>query len=528
MGYELKYRVGGPVLAEFIKHRPAALGESLPIDCIIGPIGSGKSGACCMRIFLHACEQPPGPDGWRRTKWAVVRNTNPELKTTTIPEWLSWFPEEHFGAFNWSPPYNHVVRLAAQRVEIELWFVPMDDLAALKKVLSWNLTGCWINEAREIMREAVIQLRSRCGRFPALKDLADPTKPGWAGVLMDTNAPEDELHYLCMWAGWTTPPEWMDNTTRALMTKPAEVHIFQQPPGLLPQRDAKGDIAGFKVNPRAENIKHLRPGYYMAQLPGNTSSWILNMCCSEVRRAADQRLVYPDYRREVHVAASKLEYDPRFGDLLVGMDFARNPAAVFAQSADGQLRILREFVGINVDVAAFVAATIMPQVNQLWPNVKIRGWGDPSGNSRTGGDDSTAFTHAREGGLALVPAWTNDPNERQRAVTRRLTRMVGGAAGVVIDPSCTTLIGGFNGGYRFQRIKVEGTLDEYKDEPMKNLFSHIHDAAQYLMTGLDRGSGRTTAQQKQAAREAGPLPNGRVRRQPESGGPSAWRSRGLR
>jgi hypothetical protein len=516
MGYALKYKVGGPTLAAFIKHRPEALGESLPIDVITGPIGSGKSGACCMRIFLHACEQPPGADGWRRTKWAVVRNTNPELKTTTIPEWLSWFPEEHFGPFNWSPPYNHLIRLPDMRVEIELWFVPMDDMAALKKVLSWNLTGAWVNEAREVMREVIIQLRSRCGRFPALKDLADPTKPGWAGVICDTNTPEDELHYLCMWAGITAPPDWMDNTTRALMTKPAEVTIFQQPPGLLPVRDAKGDIQTFKVNPKAENIQHLRPGYYMAQLPGNTSSWVLNMVCCEVRRAADERLVYPDFRREVHVSAERLEFDPRHPSaaLLIGGDFARNPAFVFGQEVDGQLRILREFVGINVDVASFTATTVMPQVNTLWPDAKRRGWGDPSGSHRTGGDDSTAFLHAREGGLTLVPAHTNDPDQRQRAVTRRLQRMGGGRPALIIDPTCTTLIGGFAGGYKFQRLKVEGTLDEYKDEPKKNLFSHIQDALQYLCLGLDRGSGQTQEEQRRAARHAGPLPNGARRFDP--------------
>src|SRR3712207_5789303 len=137
MGYQLKYKVGGPTLASFIKHRPAALGSELPIDIIIGPIGSGKSGASCMRIFLQSCEQPPSADGWRRTKWAVIRNTNPELRTTTIPEWLSWFPEEHFGTFNWSPPFNQIIRIPDLKVEMEMWFVPIDDAAAVKKLLSW-------------------------------------------------------------------------------------------------------------------------------------------------------------------------------------------------------------------------------------------------------------------------------------------------------------------------------------------------------------------------------------------------------
>lgn len=514
MSYDLKYKAPGPVCASFIRSRPATMGDTLPIDVLIGPIGSGKSAGCCIRLFTHSLEQPPSVDGWRRTRWAVVRNTFDELKRTTIPTWLEWFPEEHFGRMNWTPPFCHTIRLPDLKVEMEVWFVPCDDAASVKKLLSWNLTGVWVNEAREVMREVVIALRSRCGRYPSLKDLAEPERPGWAGVFMDTNAPEDELHYLCMWAGWTEPPEWMDAATRALMTKPSEVRLFIQPPGMLVERDSKGGVKGFRLNPRAENLKNLRPGYYQAQLAGNVAAWVLNMVCCEVRKATDQRLVFPAYRREVHVAAEKLDWNPKL-PLLIGMDFARNPAVILAQQDESILRLLREWIGINIDVAAFVRETVVPEMNQLFPGwEKMQGWGDPAGTARTGGDAKTAFQHAREGGLVLVPAWTNDPDERQRAVTRRLERMVQGSPAILISPVCTTLIGGFNGGYVFERLKVEGTLDQYRDAPRKNLFSHIQDALQALVLGVDRGNRQTEQQQRAAARAAGAMPNGRVKIDP--------------
>ncbi len=512
-GYQLQYKAPGPVAAAFLKSRPEALGETLPIDGLIGPIGSGKSVAACIRIFLQALEQPPSKDGWRKSRWAVIRNTFDELRRTTMETWLSWFPEEHFGKVNWTPPFLHTVRLPDLKVEIEVYFVPCDNADAVRKLLSWELTGAWINEAREVPREVVIAARSRCGRYPSLRDLADPSRPGWSGVLLDTNMPEDELHYLVQWAGLADPPEWMDNATRVQMHKPDEVKLFIQPPGLLVQRDSRGAVQGFKPNPRAENLKNLRPGYYTSQLSGNTSAWVLNMCCCDIRKAADVRLVYPAFNREMHVAPAKLEWNP-LRPLLVGMDFARNPAVVVGQEDEGVLRILREWPGINIDVAAHVRDRVVPEMNMLFPGwQKIQGWGDPSGSGRTGGDDTTAFLHAREGGLPLVPAWTNDPEERQRAVTRRLERLQGGGPAIVIDPRCTTLIGGFSGGYRFERLKVEGTLDQYRDAPAKNLFSHIHDALQYLCTGLDRGSRRSEQQQRHEARGAS-LPNGRVKVDP--------------
>ena len=51
---------------------------------LVGPIGSGKSVACCMEVIRRGLEQAPGPDGVRRTRWAFIRQTYPELKSTTI------------------------------------------------------------------------------------------------------------------------------------------------------------------------------------------------------------------------------------------------------------------------------------------------------------------------------------------------------------------------------------------------------------------------------------------------------------
>ena len=44
-----------------------------------GPVGSGKSVSCCIEIFRRAAKQEPSPDGKRKSRWAVIRNTNPQL-----------------------------------------------------------------------------------------------------------------------------------------------------------------------------------------------------------------------------------------------------------------------------------------------------------------------------------------------------------------------------------------------------------------------------------------------------------------
>ncbi|BCV04223.1 MAG: hypothetical protein CM15mV81_280 [uncultured marine virus] len=51
----------------------------------------------------------------------------------------------------------------------------------------------------------------------------------------------------------------------------------------------------------------------------------------------------------------------------------------------------------------------------------------------------------------------------------------------MIDRRCATLIKGFQGGYCYRRMQVSG--ERYDDKPEKNMYSHIHDALQYMMLG---------------------------------------------
>ena len=56
---------------------------------LMGPVGSGKSYASAAEVMLRAVKQPVSPkDGVRYTRFVVVRNSYPELRTTTIKTWL--------------------------------------------------------------------------------------------------------------------------------------------------------------------------------------------------------------------------------------------------------------------------------------------------------------------------------------------------------------------------------------------------------------------------------------------------------
>ena len=63
--------------------------------------------------------------------------------------------------------------------------------------------------------------------------------------------------------------------------------------------------------------------------------------------------------------------------------------------------------------------------------------------------------------------------------------MADGKPAFLCDPSCRVLIKGFESGYSYKRMEVSG--ERFADKPDKGMFSHIHDALQYMLLGSGEG-----------------------------------------
>lgn len=175
-----------PVVYNFIQSNAFVQG-------LMGPVGSGKSYACAAKIFLKAIKQKPSPvDNVRYSRWAVVRNSYPMLKTTTIKTWLELFPEATFGPMFWTPPITHHIRLPARGdaagIDMEVIFLALDQPKDVRKLLSLELTGAWVNEARELPKAVVDGLTHRVGRYPTKRDGGTT----WRGIWMDSNPCDDD------------------------------------------------------------------------------------------------------------------------------------------------------------------------------------------------------------------------------------------------------------------------------------------------------------------------------------------------
>ena len=474
------YQPAGPVARAFIA-------SDAFVAAIRGPLGSGKSTACVYKLFCNLDQQQPLKDGWRRRRTAVIRNTYPELKTTTIKTWQQWLPTSLGLWRETNPPTQRIVD-EGLKIDWEILFIALDRPDDVKKLLSMELSDAWINEAREVPRAVLDGLTGRVGRYPRMEEggCTDPQ------ILLDTNPPDTDHWWYRMAEGESenseeaaVTSELQDELRRigALRRDQRLYEWFAQPGG----RDA-----------HAENIANLPPGYYLKARANKSPEWVKVYVDGDYGFVLDGRPVYPEYRDAVHCAP--FEANPRL-PLDIGLDFGLTPAAVFAQQMpNGQWRKHSELVTENMGIVRF-AQLFHNHLARMYPGYTIRAiTGDPSGDIRNA-DERTTYDLLKAAGIAARPASSNEPVLRIEAVSAALRRMVDGEPGVLIHPQCRTLRKAYAGGYSYKRIALAGEA-RYRDAPDKNLYSHVADADQYLMLGA--GEGRALVQRAPRARSGEP------------------------
>ena len=453
-----------------IVYRPEATGlrfhrSRKVVRGLMGPIGSGKSVTCVNELLRLGMAQRVQSDGKRRMRVAIVRNTYPELLSTTVKTFKDWAPPEHT-KWRMTAPINATITTA--NVEWEFIFLALDRPDDVKKLLSLEVTAVWINEAREIPYEVVRAAIGRIGRYPAKRD-GGPVQPC---VMMDTN-PMDTDHW------WYRKFE---------TEKPEGWELFKQPPALI-----KNEYGIYIPNPEAENIGNLALGYtyYLQMVPGNDDNWIGVYILGQYGSVMDGKPVYAQYRDDVHCAKEELRAIPGL-PIYLGWDYGRTPAVVFCQyTPNGVFRIIDEQIvdtdGDGMGIRTFTRDVVNPYIATQYPEFRFIERGDPAGVAKDGSEMS-CFDLQHEEGRVVSAAMSNLITPRLDAVSRYMSRMVDGGPAFQLSPKCTVLRKGFLGGYKYERVKVSGD-ERYRDEPAKNKYSHPHDALQYAALAVIEGQG---------------------------------------
>lgn len=460
---QISYTPAGPVVKAF--HKSDAF-----IRGIKGPIGSGKSTACVIELLRRAQMQEPDSDGIRRTRFAIIRNTMPDLKNTTIPTWIQWMPAE-FGKFTWSVPLKHHVK--TKELDMEFIFLGLDNDDDVRKVMSLEVTGAWINEARFIPKTILDALTGRVGRYP--KKEGGKGGATWAGVLMDTNPPDTE-HFWYKMATKSDPKmeAEVSKLTRdlvlmgALKENQPLIEFFDQPSGLSPD---------------AENLPNLRTGYYQFASVGKDEDYLKVYIHGEYGFVAEGRPVWPMYRHHLHASNEVIE--PVAGvPLLIGADLGLTPAAVIGQRlADGRWLTIDELVTDDCGTIRF-ADLLAAHVARKYPEFEVSaGFVDPAAMVRSQNDEKTPIDILKQHTKwKWHPAPSNSFDIRREAVVNTLNRLVDGNAGILMSSTCPTLIKGCVSGYHFKFVRSSNGAQVH-ETPVKNQYSHVCEALQYLLLG---------------------------------------------
>lgn len=413
---------------------------------LIGPFGSGKSSGCVQEIVRRACKQQPNSDGVRRSRWAIIRNSYPQLRDTTIRTVLDWYPSPEWGRYS-EVNHNYTMQWACEdqtTVKCELLFRALDRPDQVSNLLSLELTGAWVNEAREVPQQIWEALQGRVGRYPSFREEGAT----WFGVIGDTNPCDDD--------------HWIYKLFEEV--RPENAGIFKQPSGR---------------GPKAENVDNLPPDYYTNLATGKGDDFIRVYVDGEYGYVQEGKPVYPEYVDSIHckefeIASSIPVYR--------GWDFGLSPACVYTQlMPSGQWRIFDEVIATRMG-ARSMGEQVVQHTNMQYPDLTIEGdYGDPAGRTPSETDEKTCFQILRSLDIDIEPGEQN-LERRLDAVRSRFNRMIDGEPAILVHPRCKTIRKAFRGGYKFRRLQVSG--DRYTDKPDKDQFSHPMDAVQYVATRL--------------------------------------------
>lgn len=449
--------------------------ERARVSVCRGPLGSGKTIACCQRLLKQMTEQAPALHGERRerrTRWLAVRNTYLDLRETTIKDFESVF--EGLGQMQRSDPPQFEARFRlpdGTHVVAEVIFLALDRPGHVRKLKGYQVTGVWFNEFCEIPKVLVDMADLRHGRYPS--EVSGGVRPTWHGMFGDTNS-FDTRHWLYKLEHVDRPPGWA---------------FFTQPGGLIDTGELDGN--GRKIwreNPHAENLRNLPEGYYVRGQAGKDDAWISVFLANEYGFALRGKPVHPRYIDSVHCAKQILLPDPRY-PLDLGFDFGRTPAVAIGQDWFhlGIYVAIDELCSDDMSASIF-APEVKRKLDREYRGFRVRSWGDPAGDRSGQETEDTCIRIVRAAGIPIQPAPSNVAALRRAALDRPLIRLaLNGRPGYQLSPRCERLREALMGAYHYRELQVSGADPRYSDEPEKNEASHIAEAEEYRLLGCGEG-----------------------------------------
>lgn len=439
------------------------------ISLVMGPVGSTKTTAGIQKILYHAARMAPCVDGVKRSRAIWVRQTREQLRDTSIPDFLKWFPDGKYGVFLKSE-YKYLLRIG--NIECEVLFRGLDDTNDIRRLLSLQASFAIFEEFRELNPEIFNAMQARLGRYPDGSMV--PHRPEWG---VDTNGnpiagcvTEEGKSNRHVW-GMSNPPD-ADTFWETFITSPPEnADVFIQPSGMSPEADW---------------VHYLPTDYYPDLIVGKTEEYVDVYVHAKFGKSLSGRPVFRCFDKEQHVAKNPLLVQP--SPLVIGVDAGLNPTAVITQQTyDGRVMVLDALTGAEGGMGAlrFIRERLKPLIANKYQGRQAVVIIDPAAFQRAQTDERSVADVFKAEGFAIRAARTNSIAARIAAGEQFMTRTVDSKPALLIDPACTDMIVTLRSKYRYKM----NTKGELEDKPDKlHPWSDYADAFTYACLQHDNGA----------------------------------------
>lgn len=499
----------------------------------MGPVGSGKTIGFSTKFQHHASKQRGTLNAAgqlvRKARYAMIRDTYPNLDRNTIPSWNKVIPRAVGHFVNAAPRIHrfafvlrrdgHILDSSAKAIDIaqvEMEFRAIGNQTVEDALRGLEVTAALVNEADRTHPDILTFLAGRVGRYSDL----DPTLVVDPFIALDLNGCDDEN-----WTHRVLVEEQLDEdvmrAVQAMSSGRPLIEYFEQPPAILEGPEYPG---GWMVNPDAENVENLPQGYYerqyaFAKMRGN-QTYIDRMLRSKYTPPLSGRSVFPEYIEALHMGDfAAIPGIP----LLIFADQGLLGAVLICQLVKGQLRVLEEIACVfetgddEIHVVQMGGETLGRQVREMLVTRYV-GFEigdavcDPAGAA---GEDAINFRSWRQDfqkGLghkvrkARVPRNAIAP--RLKAVRTRLLTPVAEQRALLVHKRCTMTRRAFRTKYFYQRVGKGSGEGYYSDVPKKvQGYADLMDALQYGCFELEKGLDLSTGGQGRIGGRRKPVTN---------------------
>ena len=478
---------------------------------IQGPVGSGKTTTVLKSRLRRAMVMPRSViDGRRYYKLLVIRENYRLIWSTTIPDFLKVFPAElgdWVGGRGGPATFTMLFDDGQGEIEFIAEFMAFGDNveAALR---GYQATDIWLHEMDTNPIEVLTNGITRIKRHPGMAhfrgyalDVAE-----FGQLVGDFNAPQPD--------NWVTllfhDPAGRDKTLKLANLElpegapPVPISFYRQP--------GYGEVG-------CENLENLAAGYYPDLIGALTmvgrSDKIDRLVYNRiVHQRAGEPVFLREFRRSIHVAQATIPPVPRLG-LRIGLDQGFKGAAIVAQFLTPRRWIVLgelHFPNEHIKARAF-GDRLAEMLERRWPGWPIEAaWADMAGEARSSlaTDESATWNLlvGRAAGFRVRPQriGTNRINPRLEAVRAALEAPLhAGNPGMLIDPSCSFLIAGFEARYVWTDEVVNASGDRRKVPDKRLTEANVMDALQYLLLSEHRANGLSPISFPEGERVSAPL-----------------------